>query len=368
MTDRNATDNVVNLTACVERRQILKGLVLAGVGITSIASFAGRLEAATAEEVAALKIMVQPGLVPEILNKHSIPQFVSAHPGSSVTLEAGSPFQMYTKILAMGRKPFASGGMFNDETAQRGIIDEMWVKFKKENVPNSQAVPDELMTPGGFGIPFHLTPFGIMYNPDRVEKPKSWTDLFNPKYKGRISMRDAYFAAYVAAAMVSGKGLSAEEGVKVWAKYKDNIGYWADSVTSEADMVSRGEVWIAPQWGAWTEQARVQGKNVAFSLPEEGAIRWTGHMQTLVGFSEPMVDITQQYLDTWNSPECQLAWVTEGFFSPASRNVAIPQNLAGNDAVLSADDLVKKTIPYDAAKVSGAIPDLMKQINRELKS
>lgn len=356
------------LTHCADRRQILKGLAVAGASLGAIELFSRSLTTASAEEVAALKVMVQPGLVPEILNKYSTPMFKKSHPGSTVTIEAGSPLQMYAKILAMGKKPFASGGMFSDETAARGITDEMWVKFKPQNVPNAKDIPEELMTPGGFGIPIHLTPFGIMYNPDRVDKPTSWADLFNPKYKGRISMRDAYFAAYVAAAMVSGKGLDAAEGIKVWAKYKENIGYWADSVTSEADMVSRGEVWIAPQWGAWTEQAKVQGKNVAFALPEEGAIRWTGHMQTLVGFSDPVVDITQQYLDTWISPECQLAWITEGFFSPASRKVAIPESLRGNSAVLSTEDLVKKTIPYDAGKVSAAIPDLLKAIKRELKS
>ena len=117
-------------------------------------------------------------------------------------------------------------------------------------VPNAANVPKEMMTPGGFGIPFHLTPFGIMYNPERVPEPKSWTDLWDPKYKGRVSMWDAYYDAYIMAAVATGKGDDVEAGIKAWEPHRANIGAWTSSVPGEQDMVSRGEVWFAPHWGA----------------------------------------------------------------------------------------------------------------------
>lgn len=48
-----------------------------------------------------------------------------------------------------------------------------------------------------------------MYNPDRVGAPKSWTDLFDPKHKGRVSMWDAYRDAYIIAAVATGRAPAA---------------------------------------------------------------------------------------------------------------------------------------------------------------
>ncbi|MDB5591983.1 extracellular solute-binding protein [Enterovirga sp.] len=349
------------------RRRILQTLLAAGAGGTSLFQFAEALAQASAGDVSKLTILSQPGLVPEILRDVTLPLFKKEKPATEVTFEIASNAVGYPKMLAQRANPVVSGAMVNDLFAQRGNADKMWAKFDPAFVPNAKALPDGLATPGGFGIPFHLSPYGIMYNPDKVEEPKSWADLWNPKYKGRVSMWDAYYDAYIMAAVTTGKGPSVEEGIKAWAPHKENIGAWVNSPTAEEDLIHRGEMWLAPHWGSWTAMAKSQGKNVAFTIPKEGAVQWTGHMQVCAGFSPAVSELTQRYLNTWLSDECQLAWIERGFYSPASSRVEIPAALKGNPAIISAKDAVTRLVQPDFVKLGAEMAKLKMLIDRTLK-
>jgi putative spermidine/putrescine transport system substrate-binding protein len=349
------------------RRQILRGLMAAGAGAATLTPFAGHLASAASEDAAQLTIFAWPGLVPDILKEKSIPPFNQAYPKVNIKLDVSTNVTMYPKMLAARNNPVISGGMFSTLFTQRGTSDGLWVKFDEANLPNWKHVPPELMHPGGFGISFGFTPFGIMYNPDRTEKPKSWADLFDPKYKGRIMMWDSYFDAYIAAAVVSGKGPNVEEGIKVWEKHKQNIGGWTTSPTVSEDHVSRGEMWIAPHWGAWSEQARSTGKNVAFTVPKEGGVVYGNYMVSVTGFPPKVTELTQRYLNTWIAEDCQVAWVQKGFFAPSNRNVKIPAELTKLEAVMTPEVAATRLITYDVKSVGESIPKLKAIIDRTLK-
>ena len=351
----------------VTRRAALKSLVAAGAGVAALTRFADALAGVSRDEAGDLTVFAWPGLVPDILKERSIAPFNKTYPKIAVRLDVSTNATMYPKMLAARSNPAISGGMFNDIFVQKGIVDDLWVKPNDEWMPNRSNVPQELMPPGGYGTMFQFSPFGIMYNPDRVDKPTSWEDLWNPKYKGRVEMWDSYFDAYVAAAVMSGKGPSVEEGIKLWASHKPQIGAWTSSPTKSEDDVARGEMWLAPHWGAWVEQAKTQGKKLAFAIPREGAVQWGGHMVTVKGFSPKVTELTQRYLDTWNSDECQLAWVTKGFFGPANRKVKIPPELLKLEAMMTADDAAKKLIRYDVKAVGQNIPRLKAMIDQTLK-
>ena len=108
--------------------------------------------------------------------------------------------------------------------------------------------------------------------------------------------------------------------------------------------------------------------NVAFTILKEGAMQWTNHMQCLAGLPPKASELTQRFLDTWNSDECQTAWVTKGFFTPVSRNVAIPGNLKSLEQLMTAQEAATKLIRYDPRTVGERIPELNQLVNRTLKA
>ena len=351
-----------------QRRALLKGLIMAGAGGASFLRFAEALAQAPAAAVPQITVLSQPGVIPDILRDVTVPMFHKEHPQTSVAFAIASNAAGYPRMLAQRSNPVVSGGMFNDLFAQRGLADGMWTKFDPALVPNARYVPKNIMTPGGFGIPLHLTPVGIMYNPDRVEKPTSWTDLWKPEYKGRVSMWNAWYDGYIMAAVAVGKGPDVQAGIKAWQPHKANIGAWVDSPTAEEDLVSRGEVWLCPHWGSWTAMAQAQGKKVAFTIPKEGGLQWTGHMQVCTGFSPAATELTQRYLDTWLSDECQLAWIERGFYSPASTHVEIPAAMRGNPAIVSAKDASEKLIRADYTRLGAEMARVTSMIDRTLRA
>ncbi len=348
------------------RRTLLHSLIGMGVGIGTLAQFGEALAQASNSTVRELTIHLQAGLQ-DICRDFADKPFGKVAPGVKVNYDIGANGITYPKMLAQRSNPVVSGGMYNDIYAQRGIADRMWAKFNPALMPNATNIPKEILTPGGFGLPIHLTPFGIMYNPDRVEKPTSWTDLWNPKYKGRVSMWSAYFDAYIMAAVATGKGPDVEAGIKAWQPHKQNIGAWITSHINEQDLVSRGEIWLAPHWGGWTEQARVQGKNVAFTIPKEGAVQWTGHMQLTAGFSPEATELTQHYLNTWLSDECQVAWAEKAFLSPALSTVRMPEHLLSNPAIVAPDKVTSLVRP-DVVSIGPKMTAYKALIDRTLRA
>jgi putative spermidine/putrescine transport system substrate-binding protein len=350
------------------RRSILLGLTALGAAGCDLATLAEALAQASAEEVAQLTVLIQGGPVAETINKVALPQFKRQYPRVDIQLEVSTGAAAYPKMLAQRNNPVINGGMFNDLVSARGSIDKMWAPINPEFMPNSQRVAKELLLPGGDGVTFQQTPFGIMYNPDRVEAPTSWTDLWNPKYEGRVGMWDAYFDAYAMAAVATGKPPSVEDGIRAWEPYRKNIGVWSTSPIAEEDLVHRGEMWLAPHWGAWTEQARLQGKRVAFAFPKEGATLWSNQLQCSVGFTPKITELAQRYLNVWLSDECQNTWLKEALISPAIGSIAIPPELKSNAAVISASDAGKRLIRLDARQVAAKFAATKALIERTLKS
>ncbi|MBK1658409.1 ABC transporter substrate-binding protein [Paracraurococcus ruber] len=360
-------DILREFTAGTRRRALLQGLVAMGAGGASFLRFAEALAQAPAGDVAQITILSQPGAVPDILRDVTLPQFRTRQASTEVRLEVATNAAGYPRMLTQRANPVISGGMFNDIFAQRGRADGMFAPFNREFVPNASKLPAGLATPGGLGIPFHLSPFAIMYNPDRMEAPQSWNDLYDPKLRGRVAMWDAYYDGYIMAAVAAGKPPSVEEGIRAWAPHKANIGAWVNSPVVAEDMVSRGEMWCAPHWGSFMGQARARGNRLAFVVPKEGGVQWTGHMQVCTGFNPRVTELTQRYLDTWLSDECQMAWITRGFFSPASTAVQVPDNLKADSVIMSAEEAQRRLVKPDFESIGPNMPRLTQMIIRTLK-
>lgn len=294
-------------TLSFSRRSLLK--LAAGVGVAgaNLSLLGDALAASSPEEVTELTIHLQAGL-DKILVKHANPAFAKIYPKVQLLYDAGANAKTYPKMLAERRTPSVAGGTFNDVYAVRGGVDKMWAPFDPSLVPNAKKIPEAILVGGkGLGIPVHLCPYGIMYNPDLVEEPKSWADLWNPKYKQKVGMYTTYYDAYLMAAKAAGMDPTVENGIAAWEPHRTNIGAWNSSSTLELDMVSRGEIWMAPHWGAWCEVGRAAGKKVAFTIPKEGATQWTDYLQLTSGVDENVSKATQVLFNLLLGPEVQQA-------------------------------------------------------------
>jgi putative spermidine/putrescine transport system substrate-binding protein len=353
------------------RRGFLKVGAVGAAGAALLRDAGG--EAASVEvgsnTSASVRVMVWSGLVQPIVTEYALKPFQAKFPKVTVQLQVGTNAEAYPKLLATRSKPQFAGAMMNDLFQARGSLDGLWQQIKLDQLPNAAQIPAGLNPVGGEAIALMLTPYGIAYNPDKVPAPTSWTDLYKPEYKGRVVMMDGFFGAFQMAALIDGdKGVDIGKGIKIWEKYKSNIGAWTNSEAQKAELLARGDMWLAPKFGAWTEQEARQGYKAKFVMPREGAVQWMGSLVMVKGISEQESAVTQTFFNEWYSKEFQAKLCTEGFFIPARADVEIPAAVQASPAVMTAAEASRKLIRYDVRTVAEKQREYTGLIQRTLKA
>jgi spermidine/putrescine transport system substrate-binding protein len=151
---------------------------------------------------------------------------------------------------------------------------------------------------------------GIVYRKDKVKRePKSIDDLFDPDYKGKVTMltemRDT--VGLVAASM----GADPEKAsVDEFMAAIDKIGEAAESGQIRSFTgneyikdLTKGDSWAIIGWSGDAVQLQADDPNIKFVAPETGVHLWTDNMQVPVG--APHAFTAQKFIDFVYRPEVQ---------------------------------------------------------------
>jgi spermidine/putrescine transport system substrate-binding protein len=151
---------------------------------------------------------------------------------------------------------------------------------------------------------------GIIYRKDLVKRePKSVDDLFDPDYKGKVTMltemRDT--VGVVAASL----GHDPEKAsIDDFMEAIDKIGEAADSGqirgftgNEYTKDITKGDSWLLIGWSGDAVQLKADNPNIEFVVPETGGHLWTDNMQIPVG--APAAFTAQKLIDFVYRPEVQ---------------------------------------------------------------
>lgn len=149
---------------------------------------------------------------------------------------------------------------------------------------------------GDYVVPYMWGTAGLLYNTKLIsyDEVSSWSCLWNPKNKGKILMKDAYWDGYNVATIygnykdiVSGKRTLyqvendftpedfkvAEEKLK---ELKPNLAGWEADFGKE--MMTKGKIWMNYAWSGdavWAiEEAASVGVSLDYVVPKEGSNIW----------------------------------------------------------------------------------------------
>lgn len=112
----------------------------------------------------------------------------------------------------------------------------------------------------------------ITYNTSVVspaDAPKKWTDLLDPKWKGKLSIGHPGFSGYVGTWVVQMRKAYGWDYFKKMEMNKPRIGR---SINDTVTMLNAKESWVAAGPSATTLESRDKGNPVAVVYPEDGAI------------------------------------------------------------------------------------------------
>lgn len=143
----------------------------------------------------------------------------------------------------------------------------------EDKLPRLPAVIPALKKP--YAIPHIYSAMVILYNPDKVTTPpKSYADLWDPKYRGRVGVSDILYTYYVALATLVAGGTMADlapgrRKVMEWRSLDVKI-YPSNEATAAA--MKSEEIWLTPMWLARGYLWKKSGIRLEHSVPEEGAL------------------------------------------------------------------------------------------------
>ncbi|MDA2927376.1 substrate-binding domain-containing protein [Acidobacteria bacterium AH-259-G07] len=133
-----------------------------------------------------------------------------------------------------------------------------------------------------YAVAFTWSPSVQLYSADRVPRPpKSWMDLLDEKYKGRIVTIDGHDGFLTTMALILGYDdpsphhLTAEqlaEAKKLGKKFMAQIKTIAPSYGELKNLLVSGEADITmTEWAAIAGWSQAEGVNIQMNIPEEGS-------------------------------------------------------------------------------------------------
>jgi spermidine/putrescine transport system substrate-binding protein len=201
-----------------------------------------------------------------------------------------------------------------------------------------------------FTVPWQSGMTGLIVRSDLAPGVDEIADLFDPKYKGKVSllteMRDTVPMT------LKSMGIDPEEATEEqWLEATDKIAEAADSGQVRKftgnDYIKdlpRGDTWIALGWSGDAIQLQRDNPNIRFVMPEEGCMLWSTSMEIPVGAPNPQA--AQAFIDFVYDPEVQAdiaEWVN--YVTPVT---GVKEILRKRDPELAKSQLIFPSEEYTA--------------------
>jgi iron(III) transport system substrate-binding protein len=220
--------------------------------------------------------------------------------------------------------------------------------FEAYKVKDDPAVPDSLKAPDRLWYGYNSLPMVIMYNKNQVkdaDAPKSWKDLLDPKWKGKLAMSDANKSGTAFVQTVTMLHLFGKEDGKGWDVVKGVIANAKvlGSSSLPPKGVNDGEYAVAltHENAAW--KFAQAGGPVAWVYPAEGTATIPDSLSLIKGAKHP--NNAKQFMDWMMSTEGQALAAKMGL-RPARTDAAAPQGLKPASEI----KMIQLDMPWVAAK------------------
>lgn len=229
--------------------------------------------------------------------------------------------------------------------------------------PEAKNYPDDVRDPG-YWAPIKALVLVLAYNADLVspdEAPKTWEDILDPKWKGKMVMADAAYsgaALHWFAAMRKKYGNAFMEDLsKQDVLIRQGSGATANTVTS-------GERPVSPMLLHYRAFANIdKGANLNVVMPDEGVP--LSYMVIGIPKDAPNPEDGKKFIDFALSKEAQAFWQSE-YHTPSLRSDVEPLSRLRGRRPLSEVKRINSS-PDDMREFHGMQSELQDEWNRLFK-
>ena len=177
-------------------------------------------------------------------------------------------------------------------------------------------------------VPWDWGPEFLITRTDQVEKkPAAWIDLWDPAFKGKVSVFDAGETMWLITALALGfdpYNTTPEQQAQIKQKMIDLkpnlLNYWTDA-TELANLVAGGDVALATSWAETYLTLKEDGIPVEYITPKEGSLGFLcGY---IISTSAKNLDLVYDYINAVGEPQSMANMSNTLGYGPANRK-AIP--------------------------------------------
>ncbi len=223
-----------------------------------------------------------------------------------------------------------------------------------------------------YSLPWQSGLTGLVVNKAAAPEVDSVTDIFDPKYKGRVTvlteLRDTVPLVMLSDG-VDPTDATAEDWIAAIDKLGDAVasGQLRDFTgNSYTNAMARGDVDIAIGWSGDAVQLQADNPDIEFVNPTEGCVLWSDNMVIPVGASNP--DSIYEWINYVYEPENQAQITNYNYYVSPVEGVKEILERQGSDAASS--DLVFPSDEYTANCVTQTDPpaDGAEEVERAFQS
>ncbi|WP_341898406.1 extracellular solute-binding protein [Ferrovibrio terrae] len=292
---------------------------------------------------------------------------MKAKDGVEVLQDVANADPRKTKLIAekQSRRGTMDIACLSDSDMYLTAQQELYEPVSADRVSRLNAVFPNLQK--AYAIPHIYSAQVILYNPNKVNPaPKSFADLWDPKWKGRVGFSDIlYTNNTVAAALAGGGGLSNYEPSKkkLMELRSLDVKLYPSNEALAAALKSE-EVWLTTMWLARGFMWKKAGIPLEHVVPSEGAPAIV--FEASIPKNSRNKDNAFKYLNAMLEPQAQIAFADKMGYVPTVKDASLPPDLAKQINLNDAERARLLQPDYDyAVKNNAAILDFW---NKQFKA
>jgi spermidine/putrescine transport system substrate-binding protein len=181
-----------------------------------------------------------------------------------------------------------------------------------------------------YGIPDDWGFDAILYRTDKVKpKARSWSLLFDERYKGKIAWFDDITMLQAAGLYLGFKDTwnqtdaQLKQSQKLLMSKKHLVRLIWSSETNLWQAFGAGDIWIAYAWPNDWVQMKKKKLPVVYMRPREKPIAWVGMFMLLKG--TPRFNLAHAYVDAWSSTK-SAKWLEDNYGYGHANTLARPSS------------------------------------------
>jgi putative spermidine/putrescine transport system substrate-binding protein len=226
---------------------------------------------------------------------------------AELTLTIQLATDQVAKLAASGGKPPFDVSIMDEGPLLDALKQDLLVRYPVDKSANFKLLYP--MFQDEWGPKISVQVIGIGYNPKKIKTPpKSWNDLFNPAYKGRVgltALNSTLGMAFMAemARLRGGSEANLEPAFKALQELLPNVGAISANLGAHATLFQQEQIDIAPYNFNFVETLKAKGVDVEFVVPDTGPVAWRTSLHIVKNASRP--DLAFQYIEGAITPEVQ---------------------------------------------------------------